>query len=119
MLDDETNALTVTGAVGGRCDFDNYLVSVPEGATLSATMLAAGEQECGPAAPPITMLLLAPDGVTVLGEGRSRGGNACPSIGESDMFAADLAAGDYFVRVFTGEAQDAFDYALAVQVAMP
>jgi hypothetical protein len=82
-------------------------------------MLAAGGQECGPSAPPITMMLLASDGVTVLGEGRSRGGNACPSIDQSDMFATDLPAGDYFVRVFTGEAEAAFDYALAVRVVVP
>lgn len=97
LLDPETQTLTVKGTMGGRCDFDNYIVEVPANATLKATVLTAGGQECSDDAPPATLRLLESDAVTELGEGQARGSNGCPSIDESDGFATALSAGHYVV----------------------
>jgi cysteine-rich repeat protein len=119
LLDQDTMSLVAHATMGGRCDFDNFLVTVDEGSTLSAVVGAASADACDASAPPVTLQLRAPDGVTVLGQGTAQGDNACPSFGPGDAFASGLQAGDYIVRVFTGQAEAAFEYSLDVSVSPP
>ena len=111
-------SLTVGATVGGRCDFDNFVVSVAEGQTLFATVNTATGTACGASAPPLTLRLLASNGM-VLGEGRTQGGNQCPSFGDGDPFATALPAGEYVVHVSTPQDEDAFDYSLDLVVQPP
>jgi len=118
LLDEDTSSLTVGATVGGRCDFDNFVVSVAEGQTLFATVNTATGMACSASAPPLTLRLLASNGM-VLGEGRTQGGNQCPSFGDGDPFATALAAGEYLVHVSTPQDEDAFDYSLDIMLQPP
>jgi cysteine-rich repeat protein len=116
LLDEAMQRIAVRGRIGGRCDFDNFLLRVPETADVHATLRTSNNQPCGADAPPITLRLLGSDALMLLGEGTARHENACPSISEEDGFAKDLPPGEYYLRVFTGDQEPGFDYSLEVEL---
>ncbi|MSP61892.1 MAG: DUF4215 domain-containing protein [Myxococcales bacterium] len=116
VLGAATGALTVTGTLGGRCDYDTYAVTVPAKGSVNATLLD-GTNACGGGAPSLRVALIAQDGQSLLGEVTSAAGGACPGFGAMQAFSQWLAAGTYSVRVTTAP-NDAptFGYKLRIEV---
>ena len=102
--------------IGGKCDFDSFAVSVPEGGTVAATV-ASATGDCSLA---LSLQLLRPDGYTPLGTVRTPAGE-CPVIAGTEAFADDLAEGVYFLRLTTQSQAErtTLDYTLEVQVTTP
>ncbi|MCA9706483.1 MAG: hypothetical protein KDK70_11590 [Myxococcales bacterium] len=106
----------VAGTLGGPCDTDHYIVTVPEGTTLSAVMTNGGEQPCttGDA---IEMTLVQGSTSTVRGMGTAgRLGGTCPSLEAGDGFNDELPAGEYHLTVTAQGSPPAFDYVLRVEL---
>jgi cysteine-rich repeat protein len=118
--EDAVGSVRVHGDLGGRCDFDMWAVDVPEGGSIRATMLSSNGDPCADGGTEFLMKLYLRDGFRVAGAGRKRGANNCPSIDDSDAFAADLDGGRYFVRVTTAEDVAAAEgYLLQLEVVAP
>ncbi len=112
-----TDSLTVSGRLGGRCDFDMFAVTVPEGGSITAQMLDQGGQPCSSLAG-FEMTLIDTVGVHVLGTGSLRIGQ-CPSISADDAFAQGLTAGTYYVRVTLDAASPPLDYQIELAGIVP
>ncbi|MBL4636134.1 MAG: hypothetical protein JKY56_19900 [Kofleriaceae bacterium] len=112
-----TDSLTVSGRLGGRCDFDMFAVTIPQGGSLTAQMLDQGGQPCSSLAG-FEMTLIDTIGVHVLGTGSLRVGQ-CPSISEDDAFAQGLDAGIYYVRVTLDASLPPLDYQLELAGVVP
>ncbi len=110
-------ALTVTGQLGSKCDFDSYAVVVEEGGSVRALLESTGGDDCGV---DLKLQLVDTDGLTPLGTIRSSSGE-CPVLEGTESFASGLSAGTYFVRVTTEreDEPDAFDYALEIEAPAP
>ena len=113
VLDD--GALTVTGVLGSKCDFDSYAVTVEEGGSVQAAV-----QDSDICSVSRRLQLVDTDGLTPLGTIETDAGD-CPVLKGTESFASDLSAGTYFVRVTTVREDEAaaFDYALEVRVPTP
>jgi cysteine-rich repeat protein len=106
-----TGLVTINGRLGDHCgDLDVFAVTVPANGTISAQLLSRSGT-CSSA--PTRLEVLAPNGVTELGEVSSEGA-ACPTIDQRHTFARGLAAGVYYVRA-SSLAADPFDYQLKVE----
>ena len=116
LLMDEGTTLEVTGLLGGKCDFDSFLLAVPEGGSVHAAMRASGGGECSIA---LRLQLIDTNGFTTLRTVETEPGT-CPAFEAGDEAVAGLDAGNYFVRVAaaTPNEPDSLDYALELG-AMP
>ncbi len=104
----------IEGRLGGRCDFDMYVIDVPEGGSLQADMFEKQGVDCTTSTV-FDMTLLDSSGVRKLGEGTVKTGT-CPSLGAADTFSTGLTAGLYYVRVTTDATSQAIDYELHLSV---
>ena len=106
--------LTVRGNSGGRCDFDMFVLSVPEGGSVQAELLNVSGLPCTPNIPPtLSLRFVDQDGITERGKGMPNSSNQCPSIDATATFARDLLSGEYYVRVTSGEGEGSlFSYQL-------
>lgn len=99
-----------TGQVGGKCDFDSYAITVPEGAALAAAVTG----ECSFA---LSLQLVDPDGLRPLATVETPAGE-CPTITGEESFASNLSAGVYFLRLTTQSETEPtpLDYGLDVHL---
>jgi cysteine-rich repeat protein len=117
-LDPSTPSVMVHGRLGGHCDFDMYLVNVPAGGSVHATLLDPSGAPCGGDTPPMTISFVLPDGHTVAGQVGVGTGGGCPAIGPQQAFANSIqTAGAYYIRVTTAKDEPiAFDYGLKLEL---
>lgn len=113
-----TGETTVSGALGGACDSDSYMLRVPEGGSIVATALDASGAPCGATTPPMELVLSEGGEMEVtLGVGTPGGaGGSCPSIEVGASFAMGLAAGEYFITVEADHNAEIRDYQILLQV---
>jgi cysteine-rich repeat protein len=109
--------LTVTGQLGGTCDFDSFAFDVEEGGAVRARLEGTGGDGCSV---DLKLQLVDTDGLTPLGTVRTQAGE-CPELDGTESFASGLDAGTYFVRITTEreDEPESFDYALEVEVLAP
>jgi cysteine-rich repeat protein len=111
---------TAVGRVGGACDEDYFVVTVPDGASLRATMLDGAMLPCSGGTPEVSMVLTQAATGARRGMGTSgRAGGECPSIEEGDAFAENLPGGEYYVSLAGERDIGVVDYHLVVEVVVP
>ncbi len=110
LVMDAGTSLRVTGQLGGKCDFDSFLVSVPEGGGVRAVMEPTGGSECSIA---LRLQLIDTDGFAPILTVETEPG-VCPALPEADPAVLGLDEGEYFVRVTAAAPNEPepFDYAL-------
>jgi cysteine-rich repeat protein len=113
VLQFEDGSVSIGGQVGGKCDFDSYAVSVPEGGSVMAALSGACSYN-------LRLQLMNPNGLTPLGTVDTVVGT-CPMLTGTESFASGLSAGVYFLRLTTQVENEAtpLDYRLDVQVVAP
>jgi len=104
-----TPPLSIDAIIGGRCDVDHFTFT-HGGGPLRASMLAGGSVACTDPPVGLELRLLASDGLTLRGTGAPTADNDCPVL---DL--ADLAAGEYFLRVSAPFDARTFGYVLDVE----
>lgn len=114
------STFTLSGAIGSVCEIDTFAIDVSDGGSVRASVLSGAGVSCSGAVPDMELQLLAPNGLLVRGSGMPRDGNLCPSITDADGFATGLAAGRYYVRVYSldAELRGRFDYQLRIDVQL-
>jgi hypothetical protein len=104
-------ATSINARLGDHCgDADVFAVTVPEGGALTAQLVHRAGRCAGATT---SLALLAPDGITELGQVGSLE-EACPVLDQRHAFARALPAGQYYLRV-TSNAVDPFDYQLKLE----
>ena len=114
VMPDGTGTLTVSGRIGGRCDFDAFGLEVPEGQSIRATILDAAGAACPMTAPALKLTMIRPDGRTIQGSVDTPG--PCPAIDATHSFAQGLGEGKWFVRLSTVEGAPTFDYRIRFEI---
>lgn len=113
-----TSMMTITGRIASVCESDWFGVDVTAGQALGIEILTSAGAACAGDRPAnIELELYNEDGERLRGRGTARAGG-CPSIDPStDTFAAGLAAGRYYVRLYARNADidRPFDYGLRVR----
>jgi cysteine-rich repeat protein len=109
-----TGALTVSGRIGGRCDFDTYGLEVPAGGSLRATLMDASGAACPATAGAMTLTLIRPDGRTTAGVVSTP--SPCPAIDATHTFAQSLDEGQWYVRVSAAADAAVFDYEIRLEI---
>jgi cysteine-rich repeat protein len=104
----------ISGRLGGRCDFDIFVIDVPEGGSLQAEMFEQQGVACTTSTE-FNMTLLDSSGVRNIGDGTVKSGT-CPSLDASNAFSTGLTAGLYYVRVTTDSTAQSIDYELHLSV---
>ena len=125
----DANVLSLTGPgtisvradVSNECDLASFAVEVPDGGSISATILPTGATDCPATAPAMGLELIDEDLVSVLIPRGNPGIGVCPSIdGTTNAFARGLTGGTYYLRVSApGFDQALYRYNLTVTVAGP
>lgn len=106
----------VAGTIGAANDVDYYSVVVPANGNIWA-QTSDGQGAC---ALNTVLTLYGTDGTTVLGSDNDDGAGNCSEIDPvRDAFAANLAAGTYYIAVRGNAAADLGSYALLVRVEGP
>ena len=72
--------LTVRAALGGRCDFDEFGLTVPANGSIRATVLDGTGSPCPAMFPTFHISVLGADGMTNLGTIAPATGTSCPQI---------------------------------------
>lgn len=113
---DDDGTLTVTGQVGGTCDFDSFAFEVPEGGSVRAALESTGD-DCNI---DLKLQLVDPDGLTPIKTLHTTAGT-CPIIEGTESFASNLDAGTYYLRVSAErpDEPETLDYSLTVEVVAP
>lgn len=115
--DQTTGTITAVGRLGGACDEDVYAVTVNQGQRLRATMLDGAELPCAAGTPAVSLELV--DGQTLATRGSGTIGTAggqCPAFGDEAMYARNLPAGIYFLRLSAPRDTPTLSYAIRVEV---
>ena len=118
---DGPGTVTVRADVSNECDLASFMVPVPAGGSITASILPTGVSECPATAPPMGLELVGPDLVSVLIPRGNPTAGVCPTIdGTTNAFARNLAEGDYYLRVSAPGFDEAlYRYTLSVTVAVP
>jgi cysteine-rich repeat protein len=109
----EGGAAETGGQLGGKCDFDSFAFTVPDGGSVNAVITGGCSLD-------LRLQLVSPDGLRPLGTVDTSSGT-CPEIVGTESFASDLDGGVYFVRL-APQRQDetsTIDYGLELQVTEP
>jgi len=109
LLPGGTGPLSVSGQLGGSCNFDSFGMEVAAGGTVTATMTG---DACADYA--MRAIVRTPDGLTQLGDEVETASGTCPTITSDPV----PEAGTYYVRFTTQSTTEptALDYALELSV---
>jgi len=116
LTNDTSGEGAVTGTAGARCDDDFFVVHIPFGHSLEATLLDGAGMACeGPLPPGLRLTLSRASNGQVLAEGEpAEASGECPSISMTD-----LEGDDYYLAVESDPDVDPFPYQLNLQVDPP
>ncbi|GEM_PF-2108374 len=118
----DTGTLTLEATVGGGCDVDSFMVSVPEGASIRAIVRDKDGAPCDLDGPQLLMQFFSNDGSTLIEVIESADG--CPEM-QDQNFAKNLIAGNYQVSVELPVYScdevtiGSFDYQIEIEVLAP
>ncbi len=116
LTNDTSGQGAVTGTAGARCDDDFFVVRVPFGHSIQATMLDGAGQACSGALPPgLSLTIIRASNGQALAEGEpNEESGACPAIA-----LTELQGDDYYLAVESDPDVDPFPYQLNILVEPP